>query len=244
MAWSVRSPIRPTSAKISSTFRTGDMRTNSSWRFFKVASSSSSRQTKFVSSSLRRVRQPSSEAAKSFVCDASAASAFCTTRSVPDRFCAARRSAFSKRLSDCMPNCDKPASILAFNVSRPARDVRCASSSFSTNFDAASETLIACSAPTASTFCMQKSDFWPQASTLWVQASNFVMRTETCCSKLLLTRLSSVCNSRRRCCSATVCNSSSFAVMRVSKARTSLRCVATDAGGGNASPLAVCAATT
>mmetsp|Transcript_125999 Transcript_125999/g.364547 ORF Transcript_125999/g.364547 Transcript_125999/m.364547 type:complete len:248 (+) Transcript_125999:167-910(+) len=66
MACSVRSPILASSVAISSTLRTGDMRTKSSWRRLSVDSNSSSRQIKFVSSSFKRVRQPSSAAANDF----------------------------------------------------------------------------------------------------------------------------------------------------------------------------------
>mmetsp|Transcript_101378 Transcript_101378/g.284210 ORF Transcript_101378/g.284210 Transcript_101378/m.284210 type:complete len:260 (-) Transcript_101378:79-858(-) len=93
---------------------------------------------------------------------------------------------------------------------------------------AVSETLANCSELRVSSCWLHMSVFWLQASILWLTMSILVIMIPTCCSRLVLIRLSSVWSSWRRCCSVTVCSSSSFAVMRISKARTSLRCEAVD----------------
>mmetsp|Transcript_73624 Transcript_73624/g.213080 ORF Transcript_73624/g.213080 Transcript_73624/m.213080 type:complete len:456 (-) Transcript_73624:1390-2757(-) len=208
----------------SSNFLVGRSRTSSSKRRLDVAWCSSSRQIMLLSSSLMRWRQASSEVAASFVCAAWMASAFDVKASTPERLCEDSSWRPSWIAEVALSTLAKPPSIFLPTASTVAACCFATSSKRSVNLENDSTDFATCSALQLSTFWLHTSTFWLTLSTFWQQMSILVASAAMCCSMPALTRASKVCISWRRCCSAIVVISSSFAVMRCSNARTSLRC--------------------
>mmetsp|Transcript_73623 Transcript_73623/g.213074 ORF Transcript_73623/g.213074 Transcript_73623/m.213074 type:complete len:302 (-) Transcript_73623:1390-2295(-) len=196
---------------------------SSNWRFA-VAMCSSSRHIMLLSSSLMRWRQASSEVAASFVCAAWMASAFDVKASTPERLCEDSSWRPSWIAEVALSTLAKPPSIFLPTASTVAACCFATSSKRSVNLENDSTDFATCSALQLSTFWLHTSTFWLTLSTFWQQMSILVASAAMCCSMPALTRASKVCISWRRCCSAIVVISSSFAVMRCSNARTSLRC--------------------
>mmetsp|Transcript_73636 Transcript_73636/g.213114 ORF Transcript_73636/g.213114 Transcript_73636/m.213114 type:complete len:257 (-) Transcript_73636:46-816(-) len=143
-------------------------------------------------------------------------------KSKPDRVCEAKVCKSSRKALDWFPSCARPPS----NRFARASAWRCValktSSKRSPSLAMESASLALCSAHFASTFWPTMSVCCPLASTFWQQTSTLLASSATWCSKAAHRRDSRAWSSCRRCFSATVATSSSLAVTRISKARTSL----------------------